>query len=364
MIHSAQPSPVTKLADLLDLGALERQIGDRLITRRRLAGCDIAVLNYTAKATYRNLWTTETRRCRGLVVDGDETVLARPFEKFFDLSVTRPAPNAPFVVTEKLDGSLGILYPGPDGLAVTTRGDPNGWQSSAATALWRERHDGFAPPEGVTLLFEIILPENRVVIDYGTRRDLVLLAAIDIASGLDVPLPVGWDGPVVERIDASDGALDELMARSKLGENKEGFVLFWPAEGVRAKVKLAEYRRLHRMIFATSTKSIWQSLAAGRDPLADVADGTSELLRFVETHTAVLRERQSRAVFEAHAVVTALSAAQRENRRSEAEAIKASREPGLAFLALDGREAELAEAAWRTVRPARAEMFKIEGQGE
>ena len=77
-----------------------------------------------------------------------------------------------------------------------------------------------------------------------------------------------------------------------------------------------------------------------------------------------MRERHGRAIFEAHAVVATLSAAQRANRRLAAEAIKTSREPGLAFLALDGRDADLVAAAWRTVRPARAETFKIEGQGE
>ena len=259
---------MTTLTDILDPEALERQIGDRLITRRRLAGSDIVVLNYTAKATYKNLWTTETRRCRGLVVDGDQKVLARPFEKFFDVSVTSQAPDTSVVVTEKLDGSLGVLYPGPEGLAITTRGDPNGWQSSAATTLWRERYHGFTAPEGVTLLFEIILPENRVVIDYGKRRDLVLLAAIDIATGQDVPLPVDWDGPSVKRYRGSDGTLAELVARAERSGNREGFVLFWPAEGIRAKVKLVEYRRLHRIIFATSTNSIWESLATGGDPVA------------------------------------------------------------------------------------------------
>ena len=356
--------PVTKLADILDPEALERQIADRLITRRRLAGSDIVVLNYTAKATYKNLWTTETRRCRGLVVGGDETVLARPFEKFFDLSVTSTAMDAPFVVTEKLDGSLGVLYPGPDGPTITTRGDPNGWQSAAATDLWRGRYDDFEPPEGVTLLFEIILPENRVVIDYGEHRELVALAAIDIASGRDVDLPGNWDGPVAGRLDASDATLAELVARAERDGNREGFVLFWPAEGIRAKVKLAEYRRVHRMVFATSTRSIWESLATGGDPVADVGDGLPELRRFVETHAAALRARHGRAVSEARSVVASLSAAQRSDRRLAAEAIAANRRPALAFLALDGRDADLRKAAWRAVRPKRAETFRVEGQGE
>jgi len=64
----------TKLADVLDPDALEHQIKNGFITMRQLHGSDIAVLNYTAKATYKGHWTTETRRCRGLVVNGDGAV--------------------------------------------------------------------------------------------------------------------------------------------------------------------------------------------------------------------------------------------------------------------------------------------------
>jgi len=354
----------TKLADVLDPDALEHQIKNGFITMRQLHGSDIAVLNYTAKATYKGHWTTETRRCRGLVVNGDGAVLARPFEKFFDITMTKASLDDPFVVTEKFDGSLGILYTGPAGTAITTRGDPNSWQSKLATELWRERYEGFEPPGGVTLLFEIILPENKVVVDYGERRDLVLLAAIDNATGRDVDLPDNWEGPAVSRFYPSRSALDELVAGAARDKNREGFVLYWPDSGTRAKLKLAEYTRIHRMIFFTSTKSIWESLAHGVDPVAKTADGPPDLRRFVEAHTAALREQHDQAISAARSVVAHLSAAERADRRLAAAVIKATPAPSLAFLALDGRDADLAKAAWQAVRPGRAEMFKTEGEGE
>ena len=354
---------MTHLADILDTAALEAQIAAGLITRRVLVGSDIAVYNYTARAAFSGTWSTETRRCRGLVADGAGRVLARPFEKFFDISMSE-IPDGECLVTEKVDGSLGILYQGPDGLAITTRGDPNGWQSRAATALFNERYGGYIPPAGVTLLFEIVLPENRVVIDYGDRRDLVALAAIDIDSGRDVDLPDNWSGPTVERFDASSGSFDELVRQAEQEQDREGFVLHWPETGLRAKVKLADYLRRHRLIFATSTKTIWEALAAGRDPVAEVAGGPGELVRFVETHVTALSERHDSAVTSARDVVAGLTPAQRAERRAAAGAIKASREPGLAFLALDGRDAELERAAWRVVRPERSEAFRTEGAGE
>jgi len=60
--------------------------------------------------------------------------------------------------------------------------------SVAGTALLRARYSQTGVPEGVTWLFEIVLPEDRVAVDYGDRRDLVRLSAIYIATGRDVDL--------------------------------------------------------------------------------------------------------------------------------------------------------------------------------
>ncbi len=186
---------MTHISELMNQDALEHQIVDGLIMRRYLADTGISVLNYTTRAVFSGQWTHETRLSRGLVVDSDGRVLARPFEKFFDLSQIEVPPGSHFTVTEKIDGSLGILYPTPNGWRITTRGDPNGWQSTAATELWNERYSDFVPPEGVTMLFEIVLPENRIVVDYGDRRELVALAAINMATGRDTKVPEDFPGP-------------------------------------------------------------------------------------------------------------------------------------------------------------------------
>ncbi len=142
---------MTDVAEILDPAALEVQIAGGLITRRRLAGTSIVVYNYTARAASKNLWTVETVHCRGLVVDeASGVVLARPFAKFFDLEHTSVPAGGPMVASEKVDGSLGILYRRSDGWAITTRGDPNSWQAGAATELWRNRHGSVTPPDGVT----------------------------------------------------------------------------------------------------------------------------------------------------------------------------------------------------------------------
>ena len=354
---------MTDIAEILDPAALEVQIAGGLITRRRLAGTSIVVYNYTARAASKNLWTVETVHCRGLVVDeASGVVLARPFAKFFDLDHTSVPTGGPIVASEKVDGSLGVLYRRSDGWAITTRGDPNSWQAAAATELWRNRHGSVTPPDGVTWLFEIVLPENRVVVDYGERRELIGLAAIDIATGRDIGLPQGFDGPMAERVDCSDGHLAEILGEMERQGNREGLVLLWPDDNVRAKVKLAAYTRLHRLLFATSTKTVWEALVAGDDPLAGYDNTPDELRAFVAERAQRMRRRHEQLVAEAEAFVDRLGPQVRADRRLAAQEIKKAAQPGLCFLALDGHTQGLRDAAWKLVRPARAEMFATEDE--
>ena len=45
---------------------------------------DLYIYNYTAKAQYENKWLEypEIRLCRGLILNSDNFIVARPFEKF------------------------------------------------------------------------------------------------------------------------------------------------------------------------------------------------------------------------------------------------------------------------------------------
>ena len=91
-------------------------------------------------------------------------------------------PNEPFEVYEKLDGSLGILYWLGDEPYIATRGSFESPQAQIATELLRA-YDLSGLDRRRTYLFEIIYPENRIVVNYDDRRELVLLAIIDTATG-------------------------------------------------------------------------------------------------------------------------------------------------------------------------------------
>ena len=171
---------------------LDKAIADGYISvRPHPDSRELLIYNYTAKSQYERVWTKETLACRGLILnvpdDGEILVVARPFNKFFNLAELDKIPEGKFVAQEKMDGSLGIIYQAPDGLpSVATRGSFASEQAEWATQWLRKRPKFVAAAQSAisrnhTLLVEIIYPKNRIVIDYGELEELVLLTAIDNA---------------------------------------------------------------------------------------------------------------------------------------------------------------------------------------
>jgi RNA ligase len=243
---------------------LDAAIADGFVRQQVHPSMPLRILNYTERAAYERVWTDVTCQCRGLIVHTETgEIVARPWRKFFNYGQDPDAVldfDAPAEVTDKADGSLGILYPVPDGWAIATRGSFASEQAVHATQLLSARYPEFAPPAGVTVLFEIIYPANRIVLDYGAMDDLVLLGAVEIATGAsvsaaDVP---GWVGPVVDLMPARTfrEALEIEPRR-----NAEGVVAHFTGTGMRIKLKQADYLALHRILTQTTARSVWDYLA-------------------------------------------------------------------------------------------------------
>ena len=257
----------TFLHDLLDGAALDRALSEGYVRRQYHPGEPLAILNYTEKTAYENAWDDVTRACRGLVYRTDTgQVVARPFEKFMNHGQAGAAPlalDAPVQVTDKLDGSLGVLHPLPSGgWAVATRGSFASDQAVHATHVLASRYPGFEPPAGVTVLVEILYPGNRIVVDYGATDDLHLLGAVEIATGAvlapgDVP---GWPGPVTATFAAPTFA-DALALAPR--PNAEGVVVRCLRTGAMVKIKQADYVALHRIVTGLTARAVWQHLVEG-----------------------------------------------------------------------------------------------------
>lgn len=236
---------------------------DGYVSERKHPEHELYIYDYSMHAQIDKVWNDVTMQCRGLILDKSKNVIARPFPKFFNFDEHKPEdiPQLPFEVYTKLDGSLGILYWINDEPFISTRGSFVSSQAIKATEMLKTHYANCIPhlQKGRTYLWEIIYPQNRIVIDYAGQEQLVLLAVIDNATGRDLPLEdIGF--PIVQRHDG----LDYHNLKELEWKNHEGFVVKF-SNGFRIKIKFDEYVRLHRIVTGISNKSIWDALRHGQD---------------------------------------------------------------------------------------------------
>lgn len=255
------------------ISLIEKDIELKYISRTKHPYDELYIYNYTHSCQYDTHWDDATTLCRGLILDENYNIVARPFRKFFNFEELIPdrIPNESFTVTEKLDGSLGILYlSGKDKTPfISTRGSFTSDQAVEANQILHYRYTNFLGilsdelSKGKTYLFEIIYPENKVVVDYGKIKDLFLLAVIDNETGKDLPLedigfPIVKHYPEVVDFSQLRGLKEENIP------NKEGYVIKFQ-NGFRMKLKFEEYQRLHKLITQCSSKVIWSYLKDNKD---------------------------------------------------------------------------------------------------
>jgi RNA ligase len=281
---------------MLDINELNKMIDEKLVIVQKHKKADYFIYNYGPKAQYERIWNEITLQCRGLILDSNYNVVARPFRKFFNLEehTHDDIPKTSFEVYEKMDGSLGILYWIGDMPHIATRGSFESDQAIYATNILHNRYKYVIPnlDKSKTYLFEIIYPENRIVVNYGNVDDLVLLAVIDKATGLDCELePIGF--PIVKRYDG----IQDISQLKKLEENnKEGFVVKFQ-NGFRLKVKFDDYVRLHRILTNVSSRTIWQHLVDGND-FAEILERVPDEFYDWVKETRINLERNYRLVEE------------------------------------------------------------------
>lgn len=352
--------PSTRLADVVDPDELDRAIKDGHVRVQTHPSLPLRILNYTDRCTYERAWNPTTQACRGLIIDPDGpdgVVVGRPFPKFFNYG-EHPAGSldlaAPAEVTDKLDGSLGIIYPTGDWTypwAVATRGSFASEQALHATEVLQTRYPDFTPPEGMTVLVEIIYPANRVVVDYGAYDDLVLLGAVDIATGVTVgpDWVSGWDGPAAEVMEARTLA-DALALPPR--PNAEGVVVRMTGTDTRVKIKQDDYVALHRLITGMNARVVWERLGAG-ETKEDIRAGLPEefwpwVLDVATDLGAAATQIITGAVGEFEQITRALPPGW--TRKDFAAEAVASPDRAWLFMLLDGRD--LWPAVWRTLRPS------------
>src|SRR3990167_1881441 len=348
----------------IDKENLQKMIEERYISVQKHPTEDLYIYNYTQKAQFDKVWNNETLNCRCLIMDGKGNIIARPFSKFFNLEGAinngEQLPLEDFEVFEKYDGSLGILYFIGDIPYLATRGSFISDQALRGTKMLREKYSGFKFNPGWSYLFEIIYPENRIVIDYDGMEDLVLLAMVNNETAEEADVDNHADSfPVRKRY---DGITDYGKLKDLAESNKEGFVIRFK-DGKRYKVKFDEYVRLHRLITGVNARRIWD-LLRNKEPLDELLDRVpDEFFVWVRTTVENLKKEfeaiQLVVVGDFIKISTQLNLIYGDGaksidlkiqyRKEFADLAVKTKYPQLLFLHLMGRNMD--EAIWKLLRP-------------
>ena len=229
---------------------------------------DLIILNYKPNVQYDNLWTDFELACRGLIINRiTGEVVARSFDKFFNWGENNRKTDADIKsITEKLDGSLGILYR-DNGYKIATRGSFESDQAIWATEYLNSNYSLKNIHNDWTLLFEIIYPENRIVVDYKNRTELVLLAIrnrftgkyFNTAKSRSIAKQCGFSFPKIYHFKTPQ---EIAYGQSEISANNEGWVVEFE-DGQRFKFKGAEYCKIHKLISGLSFKFVLENHQAG-----------------------------------------------------------------------------------------------------
>ena len=225
---------------------------------------DLTIFNYKSEAQFAGRWNFFETVSRGLILNNKTgEIVARAFDKFFNWNEGGRKGRGHIVnVAEKVDGSLGILIRVPNDFqyAITTRGSFDGEQAEWATRKLAEYHLHDLP-YNITLLFEIVYPGNRIVVNYGDREELVLLAARNRFTGEYLPFfpdvyMIGQEhGFRLPHIFKFNDMTEIIAMTDHLPVDQEGYVVEF-SDGSRWKIKGDAYREMHKMINSISFNNV------------------------------------------------------------------------------------------------------------
>lgn len=251
-----------KLQEYLDVNLLHKMIDLGYILVNKHPNVDLYILNYSKICPIDKMWNDVTEKCRGLIVDSEGNIKARPFRKFYNYEEIEDKsiiPNLPFKVYDKMDGSLGILYWIGDIPYMATKGSFTSEQAQIGTAILHAMgYNVFKElDKNITYLFEIITPEDPKIVNYGEIEDIFLITGINIETGEEINID---DMIMFRSVYTYDNVKQWENLREIIdGTNREGFVIKF-SNNFRLKLKYTEYFELHHILYGLSENKIFEFL--------------------------------------------------------------------------------------------------------
>lgn len=345
---------------VFDLNILNDYIEKGLVVKNDHPTLPLSIYNYSRTTQYEGKWDHITKSCRGLILDRDGNVIAKSFDKFFNMEEhsTEEIPNEEFEVYEKLDGSLGILFWYQGKWILASKGSFISDQAIKGREILNKKYNVEPIPKGYTTLVEIIYPQNRIVCNYGDDEVLVVLSMISNASGKELEydslLKINEETglPVVKKYDSVQ---DYRTLKTLISKDREGYVVRF-RNGFRMKIKGEEYVRLHRILTGFSNVDIWEYLKENKnlDELLDrVPDEFDAWVRNTVNELKSQFEGVSKEYQWIFKVINRVEGI--ENRKIFAEYAIKYKHPSILFSMLDNKNYD--EIIWKLIRPQYSKPF-------
>lgn len=351
----------------------EEYVQANLLRTDRTDDNTLAVYTYTDACVFENAWDEITRHARGHIYDlNTGECVAYPFPKFFNLGENQETLpenfpwDAPYEIMEKMDGWLGVLYRHQGQFKVATRGSFHSHGAVWATE-YIQQFDLSCLPDEVTLCFEIITPDHRIILDYGEQRSLVILGAYNRLTGEEYPRRQveKWSQetglPIVPL--KAHMSLEDLNRSKNELKNVEGFVIRFH-DGRRVKVKTDWYLDLARILTNLSPISIWHTMKNGKVPEECLIKVPEELRPLAERYSAVLEGQYAQLRLEIEQTARPLLEEFGHDRRAlaihmneRANELKHCRTA--TFLMLDGKESHLDNLIMKLIYPQSNQFVEL-----
>lgn len=237
-------------------------------TRRHTKHDNLVCFSYGLGCTFTQEFQLE---CRGIVLDEADywNCVSWPFTKFFNLGETRAAQIdwTQARVEEKNDGTMIQCYQYAGEWHVGTTGTPDAAMPvNDLQVTFRQIYEvamkrmgcwplGAHKP-GVTLLFELMTPYNKIVVQHEEPK-AVFIAARDTKTGvwLSNDLPEFDRYPKVKTFNIHSAEEALAIVEKMNGMEQEGFVAVGPI-GERVKIKCPDYVEKHHAATGTTLRAL------------------------------------------------------------------------------------------------------------
>jgi len=253
----------------IDINILEEYFGKGLLKRQRHPELDLYIWNYAEKVQFNRQWDHITKMCRGLVIDFNGNIVARSFSKFFNLeeidqdyvNLKSDPLKDQFKVYEKLDGSMGMLFNTSCSWVFCSRGSFTSEQAIRGKQILDKKLDYTLLDKDYSYIFEIIYPENRIVVDYDFE-DVILLTVFEKNGKERNDIINKWKNELNLSVVQEYNFLNPYVLKNENVEKREGYVLVFE-NGERLKIKYENYLKLHKQVGNLTVQNAFNWIKSG-----------------------------------------------------------------------------------------------------